>query len=217
MIKILIADDHKVFRQGIASIISYVEDIEVVGEAFDLPSIQATVEAHHPNVVLMDISMGDQLAGIQATRWIRAEHQEVHVLALSMHADHAFIVEMLEAGASGYLLKDTGKEELFRAIRTVSEGDSYYSKHASEAIIHHLSDKRKRQAVPQKNIPLTKRELEVLKLIVAEYSNAEIANTLYISVRTVDTHKRNLLEKLKLKNTAGLVKYALKHKLIEES
>ena len=215
MIRVLVVDDHKVFRQGLASILGFVADIEVVGEASDMQSVQEMVTTQQPAVILMDISLGTTSSGIEVTRWVKLNFPDISVLALSMHAEHEFIIEMLEAGASGYLLKDTGKEELFAAIRTVARGDAYYSKFASDALVQKLTAKRDKQQRSKKNIPLTKRELEVLKLIVEEFSNAEIASHLFISTRTVDTHKRNLLEKLQVKNTAGLVKYAIKHHLIE--
>ncbi len=192
MIKLMIADDHKVFRQGIASIMEFVEDIQIVAEAADVKTIQEIVPECQPDVILMDIAL-DNSSVIEATKWIKANHDQIKVLALSMYAENAYIIEMLEAGAAGYLLKDTGKEELFTAIRTVAKGDAYYSNHVSNALIEYLKDKRQRSVRPKKDIPLTRRELEVLRLIVEECSNAEIAEQLYISIRTVDTHKSNLL------------------------
>lgn len=214
MIRLMIVDDHKVFRQGIASILEFVDDIEVVGEAASVSEIKVLIPRLKPLVVLLDISLEDS-SGIEATKWIKANFPEIMILALSMHTDYAYIVEMLEAGASGYLLKDTGKEELFTAIRTVACGDAYYSNKVSHALIEHITERRKK-VKPKKDVPLTRRELEVLKLIVEEYSNTEIAEHLFISVRTVDTHKRNLMEKLKVKNMAGLVKFAIKNNIVEE-
>ena len=210
----MIADDHKVFRQGIASILEFVEDIKIIAEAANVQTIKELVPLVTPDVILMDIALGNS-SGIDATKWVKENFSQVNILVLSMYAENAYIIEMLEAGASGYLLKDTGKEELFTAIRTVAKGDSYYSKHVSNTLIEHLKEKRLGTIKPKKDIPLTRREVEVLKLIVAECSNAEIAQQLFISIRTVDTHKRNLLEKLKVKNTAGLVKYAIKNNLVE--
>ncbi|MCB0650377.1 MAG: response regulator transcription factor [Saprospiraceae bacterium] len=213
MITILIADDHKVFREGIISILNEVEDITIIAEAGDGREVMERLKEVRPQIILMDISMGDT-SGIETTRQVREAYPEIKVLVLSMHSESAYIVKMLQIGASGYLLKDTGKEEMIRAIRTVAEGDTYYSQKVSSAIVEHLSAPGKAKK-EKGGIPLTKREVEILRLIAEEYSNPEIAEKLFISIRTVDTHRRNLLEKLGIKNTAGLVKYAIKHGIAE--
>ena len=212
MINILIADDHKVFREGIISLLNEVENICVIAEASNGPEVLEMLKEKRPQVILMDITMGDS-NGIEATKLVKKEYPDIKVLVLSMHAETGYIVGMLEAGASGYLLKDAGKEEMIRAILTVAEGNTYYSQKVSSALVEHLTSPNKPRE--KTDIPLTKREVEVLKLISEEYSNPEIAEKLYISIRTVDTHRRNLLEKLEVKNTAGLVKYAFKHGIIE--
>ena len=212
MISILIADDHKVFRDGITSILGEVEDINIIGEANDGREVMDQLETLEPDVILMDITMGET-NGIDTTKLVKQKFPFIKVLVLSMHGESAYIVKMLEAGASGYLLKDAGKDEMIRAIRTVAEGNTYYSQRVSSAIVEHLTNPN--QLKKNKQIPLTKRELDVLRLIAEEYTNPEIAESLHISIRTVDTHRRNLLEKLQLKNTAGLVKYAIKQGVIE--
>jgi DNA-binding NarL/FixJ family response regulator len=213
MITVLIADDHKVFRDGIISILEDVEDIDVIAEANDGREVMAKLKEIQPEVILMDITMGDA-NGIDTSKLVKNEYPDIKILVLSMHSESGYIVKMLEAGASGYLLKDAGKEEMIRAIRTVAEGNTYYSKKVSSAIVEHLTNPNKAQK-EKAGIPLTKREIEVLQLIAEEYSNPEIADKLFISIRTVDTHRRNLLEKLGAKNTAGLVKFAMKHGIIE--
>ena len=212
MIDILIADDHKVFRDGITSILGEVEDINIIGEANDGREVINHLESINPDVILMDISMGET-NGIDTTKLVKQKFPSLKVLVLSMHGESAYIVKMLEAGASGYLLKDAGKDEMIRAIRTVAEGNTYYSQRVSAAIVEHLTNPN--QPKKNKQIPLTKRELDVLRLIAEEYTNPEIAESLHISIRTVDTHRRNLLEKLQLKNTAGLVKYAIKQGIVK--
>ena len=132
-----------------------------------------------------------------------------------MHAEKEYILKVLEAGATGYLLKDAGTAEMLTAVRTVAKGNTYYSQSVSSVIIQHLTNPQQSKK-EKKGIPLTKRELEVLRLIAEEYTNPEIAKELFISIRTVDTHRRNLLEKLQVKNTAGLVKYAMKNGIIAE-
>ena len=168
------------------------------------------------DVILMDIDMG-QSSGIDTTAIVRDRYPQTHVLVLSMHSDINYIVSVLDAGATGYVLKNTGKDELLTAIKTVAGGDTYYSSQVSSRLVEHLHS-RKRITNPQSSgsIPLTKREVEVLRLIASEYSNPEIAEKLFISIRTVDTHRRNLIEKLGVKNTAGLVKYAIKNELLDD-
>ena len=207
----MIADDHKVFRDGIVSILEDIEDIQINSEAGDGKEILDILESHHPDVILMDITMGDT-SGISITRTIKTKYPDIKVLILSMHSESGYIVEALDAGASGYLLKDAGSTEMINAIRTVSGGGTYYSQQVSAILVQHITQGT--QPKPSKEgIRLTPREIEVIKLIVEEYSNSEIAEKLFISIRTVDTHRRNLLEKLGVKNTAGLVKYAIKNGL----
>ena len=212
MISLIIADDHKIFRDGIISLLENESGIKVSGEAGNEDELFAQLATAQPDLVLMDISMG-ATNGIDATERIKQLYPEVRVLALSMHSESSYILKMLEAGASGYLLKDSGSREMIAAIRTVASGDTYFSQLVSQTLMSHLSGAKKIKEKMQ-GVPLTKREIEVLQLIAEEYSNPEIAEKLFISIRTVDTHRRNLLEKLGVKNTAGLVKNAIKLGLI---
>ena len=211
-INIIIADDHKIFREGLSELLSKSDDLRIFGGAGDRDEILALLNAHHIHVVIMDIDMGET-SGIVLTKEIRSANPEIKVLALSMHGEKNYIVKMLEAGASGYILKNAGKEEMINAIRTVANGDTYLSSQVSARLIDHITNPDKKQK--QEGIPLSEREIEVLRLITDEYSNSEIAEKLFISIRTVDTHRRNLLEKLQVKNTAGLVKYAISKGLLE--
>jgi len=214
MITILIADDHKIFRDGIDSILEDIEDISIIAHAKDGREVMEQLKNQTPDIILMDITMGDA-GGIETTQLVKEQYPSIKVLVLSMHAEKEYILKMVETGAAGYLMKDTGKSELITAIRTVAEGNSYYSQSVSSVILQQLTNPKKFKK-EKKGIPLTKRELEILRLIAEEYTNPEIAKQLFISIRTVDTHRRNLLEKLQVKNTAGLVKYAIKHRIIED-
>lgn len=214
MIKIMVADDHRVFREGIVSILEHNDEIEVVAQARDGKEVLEKLSETAPDLILMDISMGSA-GGIETTRMVKEQYPNVKILVLSMHSESSYIVKMLEAGASGYLLKDAGSRELINAIKAVAEGHSYFSSQVSATLVGQLLEKGKKTAERKEGIPLTRREVEILKLIAGEYSNPEIAEKLFISIRTVDTHRRNLLEKLGVKNTAGLVKYAIKHGLAE--
>lgn len=213
MINVMIADDHKVFRDGIVSILEDIDDIQISMQAGDGQEVLYALQTDQPDVILMDITMGDT-SGIDITKIIKSKYPAIKILILSMHSESGYIVKALEAGASGYLLKDAGSFEMINAIRTVFGGDTYYSQQVSSILVQHITQGTQPRE-SKGGIPLTQREIEILKLISEEFSNPEIAEKLFISIRTVDTHRRNLLEKLNVKNTAGLVKYAIRHGIVE--
>jgi DNA-binding NarL/FixJ family response regulator len=213
-IRVLIADDHKIFRDGIKSILEKEKDIVVLEEAANGKEVIEKLGKTSIDVIILDIDIGKP-NGIELTEYIKDRHPEVKILILSMMGLHDFIIQALEKGATGYLLKNAGKDEVLTAIRSVVKGDSYFSQEVSSILIEHLKQPRpERRRIA--DIPLSAREVEVLKLIAQEYSNPEIADKLFISIRTVDTHRRNLLEKLGAKNTAGLVKYAIQKGLVDQ-
>ncbi len=211
-INILVVDDHKVFRDGINALLEKVEGVEVVAEASNGKEALDQLKKCRVDVVLMDIDMGE-MNGIDTTQIVKQLYPDVNILVLSMHGEHNYIIKMLDAGASGYILKNAGMDEMVSAIKCVSKGDSYFSREVSTVLLQQLH--KPVSTKKQKDVALTLRETEVLKLIAQEFSNPEIADKLFISIRTVDTHRRNLLEKLGVKNTAGLVKYALKKGLAD--
>ncbi len=213
-IRVLIADDHKIIRVGLRGLIELSQDIEVVAEAENGTEVLELVKKKKVDVVLMDIDMG-HTSGIETTQRLKNDHPDINVLGLTMHEEQEYIIEMLQAGASGYLLKNTGLEELLTAVRTAAKGDSYFSQQVSATLLQAITHRKVAPAGGNgHNIPLSEREIEVLRLISQEHSNGEIAEKLFISIRTVDTHRRNLLEKLQVKNTAGLVKYAIEKGII---
>jgi DNA-binding NarL/FixJ family response regulator len=213
-IKVVIADDHKIIRIGLRGILDRADEIEIIGEAEDGPQVLEIVKKTVTDVILMDIDMG-RSSGIETTRKVKASSPDVRVLALTMHEEQGHIIQMLEAGANGYLLKNTGADELLSAIHAVVRGDSYFSNTVSATLLKALTNQQeKSKQKSNKDIPLSAREIEVLRLIAQEATNSEIASKLFISIRTVDTHRRNILEKLQVKNTAGLVKYAIEKALI---
>jgi DNA-binding NarL/FixJ family response regulator len=213
MIKVIIADDHKIFRQGVSALISAEDDIKVIGEAGNEQDLKQLLGADLPDLILMDITFGES-SGIDLTNFVTTRYAGIKILAFSMHDEKSYVLKMLEAGATGYLVKSAGKEEMTAAIRTVAKGDGYFSQEISALLLRHFS-KKDTTTNSKVGEELTTREVEVLKLIADEYSNPEIAEKLFISTRTVDTHRRNLLDKLRLKNTAGLVKYAIQHDLLD--
>jgi DNA-binding NarL/FixJ family response regulator len=210
-IKVLIVDDHKIIRVGLRGLLEREEDIDVTGEAENADEVMNILAQHPADVVLMDIDLGET-DGITITHKIKELYPSIQVLGLTMHEETNYIIKMLEAGASGYLLKNAGREELLAAIHTVLKGDSYFSQKVSATLLQAITNHKEAVSEQKKSIgqtPLSDREIEVLRLIAQEFSNGEIADKLFISIRTVDTHRRNLLEKLQVKNTVGLVKYAI--------
>ena len=215
-ITILIADDHKIFRQGLTELLNKEHNMLVIGDAGNGKEVFEFLGSQGVDVVLMDIDMGEgEIGGIDLTAAIVKLYPETKILALSMHGDKNYIVKMLEAGATGYILKNAGKEEMINAIQTVANGNTYFSSQVSAKLLEQIINPTTAKKNKSDGNLLTDREIEVLKLIADEYSNPEIAEKLFISIRTVDTHRRNLLDKLGAKNTAGLVKYAIKHGLLE--
>ncbi len=213
-IKIILVDDHRIFRDGIKSLLSEYAAIEVIAEAASGVEALEKLLTLKPDVLILDISM-QGMSGIELSAHVAERYPEMHMLVLSMHTDEEFVLNAVKAGVKGYLPKDTSKEELLEAIQTVSEGGEYYSKLVSEHFMKSYLKKMKAdQAVIEKD-DLTPRELEILKLCASGMTNKEIADKLCISGKTVDTHKNHIMQKLKLKNTAEMVLYAIKNRIIE--
>ncbi|NGP75349.1 response regulator transcription factor [Balneolaceae bacterium YR4-1] len=211
-IKIAIVDDHEIVRDGIIAMLEDYEHIYVTGQAKCGEEVLSLCEEKSGEIdlIIMDLNMGE-MGGIEATKRVKEQYPGIKILALTMMKDEEKIREMTQAGASGYILKNSGMEELVKAIEQVMKGEIYYS---DEAVYSIITGKKE----PNKDEPLetdlTARELEVLEYICKEYTNAEIADKLYLSVRTVDAHRRNLLQKTGARNTAGLVRFAMKHNLL---
>lgn len=215
-IKIIIADDHRLIRDGIKSYLEDDPEFKIIGEAENGEETLEKVRSKQPNLVLMDINM-DKINGIDCTKKIKAEFPYIKILALTMLKESQHIREMIRSGASGYLLKDCDEDEIKDAIKKACNGEMVYSKEVSASIMSGLNEHLSSvQETTQKTIPLTNREREVLNLIIDEHNNSEIAEKLFISVRTVDAHKRNLLEKTGSKNIAGLVRFAIENGLYDK-
>jgi len=216
MINVLIVDDHKILRDGIKAILHGNKNIHIVGECEDGILVIDFVEKHKVDVILMDIKMPQQ-NGIETTKKILKKYPNIKILALSMHNEEAYIINMLKAGASGYILKNTGEIELLEAINKVFAGEIYYSLEVANVVMSkyvNSSLKAKSTNFEISVDDLTKREKEIIVHIASELTNQQISEKLFISPRTVDTHRRNLLQKLGVKNTAGLVKFAMSNNML---
>ena len=209
-IKIAIADDHQLFREGLAFIIQQHKEFELVIDAENgedlLEKIKQT--SNLPDVILMDIKM-PQMDGMECTQKVKTLYPSIKIITLSMYDQEDFILHLLDLGVNGYLLKHSSAQEVKNAILTVLEKGYYFTDFVSQVMLSGLKKKKVFKPKTDENIQITPREKEILDLILKEYTTNEIADKLFISIRTVETHRKNLLEKFGAKNTAGLVIKAL--------
>jgi len=211
-IRILIADDHQIVRQGLRTLLEKEPDMAVVAEADDGRATVRLVREKSPEVVIMDVAMPD-LNGIEATRQIVAEFPKIKVIALSMYADQRFVLNMLKAGASGYLLKDCAFEELIRAIRLVMAHKTYLSPGVTDIVVKDYTAGGNNSSQPSVFSVLSPREREVLQLMAEGRTTSQIAGLLHVSVKTVETHRQQIMHKLKIHSLAELTKYAIREGL----
>jgi DNA-binding NarL/FixJ family response regulator len=213
-ISVLVADDHAIVRGGIISLLSLSEEFEVVGEAENGRDAVDLVLSKDPDVVLMDIGM-PILNGLEATRQIKQHSPQVKVLVLSGYDNDEYILQVIHSGANGYILKSSFVEDLYAAIRSVKNGQAFFSPSVSKIIIDSYVNRPSSTGGMKKGLrPLTTREREILQLIAEGHLHQNIANRLSISVRTVDTHRNNIMKKLDLHDTASLVTYAIKNGIV---
>ncbi len=211
-IKMMIVDDHQVVIDGIKLMIEDEQDLECVAEASTGKQAFQLIDQREIDLVLLDINLPD-INGIDICKRLSKDHPEVKILALTMYDKGSFIQQMFKSGASGYILKNAGKEELLKAIRTIIDGETYVSQQVSQALMNSLlkKDKSRSDFIPE----LTRREKEVLKLIAEEYTTQEISKNLFISLNTVETHRKNLLSKFGVRNSVGLVRVAIEKGLLD--
>jgi DNA-binding NarL/FixJ family response regulator len=215
IMKVLVADDHAMFADGIQLILESEKDLEIVGKCYDGKSVINFISNHKIDIILLDVNLPD-INGVEVCKEILKIQPDLKVIAITMFNEESFIEEILNNGAKGYILKNTGRDELLKAIRTVAKGESYFSKEVTESIMKSLMNKRKAGSKTVNELPkISRREKEVLKLIIEEFTTQEIADTLYISLKTVESHRASLLSKLNARNTAGLVRIALENKLLD--
>ena len=214
IIKVILADDHRIFRKGLKSLLSEKKNIEVLAEADNGDEALEATKKYKPEIVVMDIAM-PKMDGIEATRQVREQFPDTEVVILSMHAKKAYIDQVLKVGAKGYVLKDSDEENLLSAIDTVHNGGYYLdSPVADQVLSDYFRDKSKRELKKQSD-PLSEREREVLRLLAGGHSNQEVADTLYISRKTVENHRANIVRKTGIQGQVGLAKYAARIGLID--
>jgi DNA-binding NarL/FixJ family response regulator len=215
-IKILVVDDHTMLRDALTSMLNQIENIDVVGGLSSGEDAVNLFKTYAPDIILMDIVMSGGMTGLEATRWIKEQEPAIKIIIISSEIKKEYVSMGIKCGIDGYLPKDTDKNTLIEAIRTVSQGGKYFNKAITNLIFEDFYKQEKDGPKRGRKISadLTKREQEVLELVAVGKTNQEVADELFISIKTVETHKTNILEKLGLKNTAELVRYAIKNNII---
>lgn len=217
-VKIVIADDHAVVRTGFSMILNYQEDMEVVATAADGVEAYQKVLEYKPDVLILDLSMPPGKSGLVATSKISESFPETKILILTMYDDEEYLFHVLKSGAKGYILKNAPDEQLILAVRTVYKGETYVDMKMTTSLVNEFINQSHQEEVSYSSDPfkiLSKRELEILPLIAKGYGNKDIAEKLFVSVKTVEAHKTHIMNKLNLKSKPELVEYALKKKLLE--
>ncbi|MDR6245405.1 two-component system response regulator NreC [Paenibacillus hunanensis] len=215
MMKIVIADDHAIVRSGFAMILNFQPDMEVVGTAADGIEAYTMVAKHGPDILLMDLSMPPGESGLIATGKIKEDYPDTRILILTMHDDEEYLFHVLRNGASGYVLKNAPDEELLLAIRTIHEGGTYIHPKLATSLVREFVKTNTSADSEDVYEVLSRRELEILPLVAKGYSNKDVAEKLFISVKTVEAHKAKIMEKLNLKSRPELVEYALRKKILD--
>lgn len=211
-IKLFILDDHQMMIDGIKALLKNEKQFEIVGEATRAMQALTMLETTFPDIIITDIQM-PEMNGIEFTRTVKKKFPAIKVLVLSMSGEEGMISDMLDAGISGYVIKNTGREELKTALAKIAEGEVFFSEAVAAEMMRAYQNNKKR-GIEDEMINLTTREKEIIKLIAMEYSNAKIGETLFISERTVETHRKNIFRKTKTKGVIGLIKFAIEQKLI---
>jgi DNA-binding NarL/FixJ family response regulator len=215
-IRIFLVDDHQLVRDGIKALLISAEDLTILGEASSGRECFEKIAIEAPDILILDISLPDT-NGIEITKRITAEYPDTRVLILSMYTNEDFIFNSVKAGAKGYLPKNTSREELLSAIHTIHEGEEFFADSISRIMLKSYVRKAKEEDLSAQGgpVPLTTREIEILKLFAEGFINKEISDQLDISIRTVETHKNHIMKKLELKSTVELIKYAIRNKIVE--
>ena len=213
-VKTVIADDHNLFRKGISSMFADNPSISIIGEASNGQELLNMLKDIHPDLILMDLKMPG-MDGIEATEHIKAKYPDIKIIVLSMYEDERFIIHLLELGVNGYLLKNAEPEEMEYTIETVMTKDFCFNDQITNIMRKNLFGTRKGKPNFDTNVEFTPRELQILKLVCKEMTNTEIGRELHLSSRTVEGHRKKILEKTGAKNTAGMVYFAIKNGIVD--
>lgn len=211
IIKVLIADDHQMFIDGLKALLKREKSIQITGEVSNGADAYEFIRQLPPDLLITDISMPG-MSGVELTRLVKLNFPEVKVLVLSMYNDREIVSEILMSEAEGYILKNTGRQELLNAIHRIADNSTYYS---NEVLNIMMTRMKKQKAIEKNTAVLTSREIEIVKLIMEEFSSEEIAEKLFISKRTVDTHRKNIIQKTNTRTLVGLIKFAIENSLVE--
>ncbi len=211
MIKVFVIEDHRLIRWGLKKLLSAESGMEIVAEFADTALVLQEIPNYNPHVIICDINLPGT-NGITLTQRIKAQFPQIKVVILTMYKERSYILRAVEAGVDGYLHKDVFEREVIEGIKQVVDGNRYFSREVSNVIIHQLYQNDESNVSPEVISP---REKEVLTLITRGYRNREIADKLFLSIKTVDKHRANLIQKLKVRNTADLVRYAVQHQLVD--
>ncbi len=214
IITYIIADDHKVFRQGLNYTLNSDATLKCIGEAENGVQLLQLLESIQPDVILMDMKM-PEMDGMEATQAVKARYPAVKIIVLTMYDDENFVLHMLDMGVNGYLTKNADPEEIIKAVHTVNENDYYFNDMVSKLMLKTIVKKKQIEQRTKENVQLNDKEKEILRLICLEHTNAEIAEKVFLSQRTVEGIRSTLLEKIGVRNTAGLVVYAVKNGIVE--
>lgn len=210
-VSILIADDHQMFIDGLKALLRREKNIVIAGEVSNGLDALEFIKKQQPDLLITDISMPG-MSGVELTRQVKLHYPEIKVLVLSMYNDREIVSEILMSEAEGYILKNTGRQELMNAIHRIADNSTYYS----NEVLNIMMTRLKKQKIIEKNTAqLTAREIEIVKLIMEEFSSEEIADKLFISKRTVDTHRKNIIQKTNARTLVGLIKFAIENNLVE--
>lgn len=210
-IKIIIAEDHALYRDGLKTMLSTINDFDIIAEAENGSSLIKLFEFHKPDIVLMDINM-PILNGIEATKFVTTHFNDTKVIALTMNDEKSSIMDMMDAGANGYVLKSEDKEEIIKAINTVINGDDYYSKNVGSSIINLIKSKKSTEDF-KKSVYFNEKELQLINYLCEEFNSDEIAKTMFLSKKTIDGLRLKIKNELNVRNSIGIVKYAIKNGL----
>lgn len=215
-IKIILVDDHQIVRDGIKALLNDAEDIDVISEAASYNELREKLKLQDPDIIVMDISL-PEISGLEITKMLSETYPHLKVLILSMYTSEDFIFNAIKSGAKGYLPKNTTRKEIIDAIHAVYNNNEYYSESISKIILKSYVQKAKTSDnIPErKEDKLSGREIEILKYYAGGMTNQQIADKLYISIRTVESHKNHIMQKLELKSTVELIKYAIKNKIVD--